>query len=313
MKLVTFRRGSETTIGALVGNRVVDLVPASHATGGPDLPNDMIALLKMGARGLQAARAAVHYAHDYPDLRLLLPASRVRLDAPIPCPRKLLALAGNYAQHNLESGRRARAKRDMTPRVFMKPPSTTINRPGGAIVIGRYGQWIDWEVELAIVIGSAAKYVDPRHAARHIAGYTIVNDISERDFCVQKRRTTEDFDHYFDWLNGKWADGFAPMGPCLVTADEIKDPHDLAIRLDVNGKTMQEDNTSSMIYSCTEIVAFISKFITLEPGDVIATGTPAGIGKAQGIKLKHGDVIRAEIEGIGVLENPVVRERRRKT
>jgi 2-keto-4-pentenoate hydratase/2-oxohepta-3-ene-1,7-dioic acid hydratase in catechol pathway len=270
----------------------------------------MIALLEMGSKGLRAARAAARYASRNPRRGLLLPLSKVRLEAPIPCPRKLLALAGNYAQHNIESGRRARARRDMTPRVFMKPPSTTVNRPGGPIVLSRYARWIDWEVELAIVIGRKAKDVDAQQAARCIAGYTIVNDVSERDFCVQKRRTTEDFDRYFDWLNGKWLDGFAPMGPCLVTADEIPDPHGLTIQLAVNGKTMQHDNTSSMIYFCPEVVAFISRFVTLEPGDIIATGTPAGIGKAQGIKLKPGDIIRAEIERIGVLENVVVRGKR---
>jgi 2-keto-4-pentenoate hydratase/2-oxohepta-3-ene-1,7-dioic acid hydratase in catechol pathway len=128
---------------------------------------------------------------------------------------------------------------------------------------------------------------------------------------VQRRTKTEDFDGFFDWLNGKWPDGFAPMGPCITTADEIGDPMHLAIRLDVNGKTMQDGNTSGMIYSCDEVVAYISRFVTLEPGDVIAMGTPAGIGKVRGIKLKHGDVMKAEIEKIGVLENRVVAERRR--
>jgi 2-keto-4-pentenoate hydratase/2-oxohepta-3-ene-1,7-dioic acid hydratase in catechol pathway len=314
MKLVSFRRGKQTTIGALLGDRVLDLVPASLCAGADPLPPDMVAFLEMGPRGLRAAQRAIEWSRTAPlGRKLTHPLRRVRLEAPVPCPRKLLALAGNYAEHNIESGRRARAKRDMTPRVFLKPPSTTVNRPGGPIVLGRYARWIDWEVELGIVLGRRARYVDAQTARRCIAGYTIVNDISERDFCVQKRRTTEDFDRYFDWLNGKWLDGFAPMGPCLVTADEIPDPENLRIRLALNGQTMQDDRTSSMIYSCPEIVAFISRFVTLEPGDVIATGTPAGIGKAQGIKLKAGDVLRAEIEGIGVLENPVVRETRRKT
>ena len=312
MKLVTFRHGNLTTIGALVGERVADLVPASHAAGGPDLPRDMVDFLDLGTKGMQAARAAVRYAHQYPDLRLLLSASRVKLEAPVPCPRKLLALAGNYADHNVESGRPARSKRDMTPRVFMKPPTTTVNRPGGNIALSRYARFIDWEVELAIVMGRKTKCVDVRNAGRCIAGYTIVNDISEREFSVQKRAVTEGFDEFFDWLNGKWSDGFAPMGPCITTTDELRDPSNLAIRLDVNGKTMQEDTTASMIFSCAEIVAFVSRFVTLEPGDVIATGTPAGIGKSRGIKLKHGDVVTAEIEGIGVLENPVVKEKLRR-
>lgn len=310
MKLVTFRRHRQPTVGALVGDRVADLVAAAQAAATPPLPHDMVALLETGAKGLRAARAAARFAEQHPTAGLLRPARRVRLEAPVPSPRKLFALAGNYAAHNIESGRRARAKRDMAPRVFMKPPSTTVNRPGGPIVLTRYARWVDWEVELAIVIGRKAKDIEAKAARRHIAGYTIVNDISERDFRVQPRRTTEDFDRYFDWLNGKWPDGFAPMGPCIATADELPDPANLAIRLAVNGHTMQDANTRDMIYSCEEIVAFISRFVTLEPGDVIATGTPEGIGKARGLKLKPGDLVRAEIDGIGILENPVVADKK---
>ena len=311
MRLVTFRKGRENHVGALIGDSVADAVAASRLLGGPDLPCDMVALLEMGAKGLRAVAAAARFAAENPKRGLLVPLKAIRLEAPIPCPRKLLALAGNYSSHLQEEGRHARSKREQTPRVFMKPPSTTVNRPGGDIVLTRYAHWVDWEVELGIVIGRRARDISPSEARRCIAGYTIVNDISEREFRVQKRTKTEDFDKFFDWLNGKWPDGFAPMGPCLVTADEIPDPHDLAIRLAVNGKLMQDANTSGMVYSCDEVVAFISRWVTLEPGDVIATGTPAGIGKVRGIKLKAGDVVRAEIEKIGVLENKVVRARTR--
>lgn len=310
MRLVTFRRGKETRIGAVVGDRVVDLFAASLATGGTPLSADMIGLLEMGAAGLRAARAAVRFVEQKPKPGLLLPLRRLRLEAPIPCPRKLFALAGNYASHIQEEGGRVRAKLEQTPRVFMKPPSTTVNRPGGPIVLTRHAHWVDWEVELGVVIGRRAKYVTPEEALKCVAGYTIVNDVSEREFKVRERSKTEGFDQFFDWLNGKWPDGFAPMGPCLATADEIPDPHDLAIRLAVNGKVMQDSNTGAMTYTCAEIIAFISQWVTLEPGDVIATGTPAGIGKTQGIRLKAGDVIRAEIERIGVLENQVVAEER---
>jgi len=311
MRLVTFRKGKENRIGAIVGDRVADLVAASRARGGPALPSDMIALLEMGRRGLRAAAAAARFAEHNPKRRLWLPLSRVRLEAPVPCPRKLFALARNFISHLEEEGERVRAKREMTPRVFMKPPSTTVNRPGGHIPLSRYARWVDWEVELGVVIGRRAKYVTTKEAPRFIAGYTIVNDVSERQFRVQKGTKTQGLDEFLDWLNGKWPDGFAPVGPCITTADEIPDPMNLAMRLDVNGKTMQDANTRGMIYSCDEIVAYISRYVTLEPGDVIAMGTPAGIGKAQGIKLRHGDIIRAEIERIGVLENKVVREKRR--
>jgi len=308
MRLVTFRKGDRNHIGAIVGDSVADVVAASRACGGPNLPADMIALLEMGAKGLRAAKAAARFAKQNPKRGLLVPIGLVRLEAPVPCPRKLLALAGNYSSHLKEEGRNARAKREQTPRVFMKPPSTTVNRPGGDIPITLYSHWVDWEVELGIVIGRKAKNVTAKDAPRHIAGYTIVNDVSERDFCVQKRTKTEDFDKFFDWLNGKWPDGFAPMGPCITTADEIGDPMNLGICLSVNGHVMQDANTSGMIYDCAEVVAYISRWVTLEPGDVIATGTPAGIGKVRGIKLKAGDVVRCEIEKIGVLENAVVKE-----
>ena len=305
MKLVSFRKAGEVRIGSLVGNKIADLRAASLARGGPELPGDMVRFLELGSRGLRAARAAERFAATHPEF--LLPKGRVRLEAPVPCPRKLLALAGNYTSHLEEEGRRARTKREQNPRVFMKPPSTTVNRPGGIIPLTRYSRWVDWEVELGVVIGRKAKDISPREARRHIVGYTIVNDISEREFRVRRRTTTEDFDRFFDWLNGKWPDGFAPMGPCIATADEIADPMDLRIRLEVNGVTMQDATTGGMVFSCDEIVAYISRWVTLEPGDVIATGTPAGIGKVRGIKLKDGDVVRAEIEGIGVLVNKVAR------
>lgn len=307
MRLVTFRKGKANHVGAIVGDGVADIVAASRASGGPALPADMIALLEMGAKGLRAAKAAARFAAKNPKRGLLVPQALVKLEAPVPCPRKLLLLAGNYASHLEEEGKRARAKLDQTPRVFMKPPSTTVNRPGGDIPITRYSRWVDWEVELGIVIGRKARDVSVDDAPRHIAGYTIVNDISERDFCVQERTKTEDFDKFFDWLNGKWPDGFAPMGPCITTADEIGNPMNLAIRLSVNGEVMQDASTSGMIYNCAEIVSFISRWVTLEPGDVIATGTPAGIGKVRGIKLQPGDLVRCEIERIGVLENRVAK------
>ncbi|MBM4034976.1 MAG: fumarylacetoacetate hydrolase family protein [Planctomycetes bacterium] len=307
MRLVTFRKGDRNHVGAVVGESVADIVAASRASGGPALPPDMIALLEMGGKGLRAAKAAARFAQKNPKRGLLVPLGLVRLEAPIPCPRKLLLLAGNYTSHLQEEGRRARAKREQTPRVFMKPPSTTVTRPGAPIPITRHSHWVDWEVELGIVIGRKAEDITAREAPRYIVGYTIVNDVSERDFCVQEREKTEDWDKFFDWLNGKWCDGFAPMGPCITTADEIGDPMNLAIRLSVNGEVMQDANTGGMIYNCAEIVAFISRWVTLEPGDVIATGTPAGIGKVRGIKLEAGDLVRCEIERIGVLENRVAR------
>jgi len=309
MRLVTFRHDRETRIGAIVGEQVVDLFSASLAAGQMPLSSDMTGLLEMGASGLRTARATIRFAVERPRPAYLLPLRKVRLEAPVPCPRKFFALAGNYSSHLQEEGRRVRAKQEQTPRVFMKPPSTTANRPCGPIVLYRQAHWIDWEVELGVVIGRRAKYVAPEQAPKFIAGYTVVNDVSEREFKIQDRTRTEGFDEFFDWLNGKWPDGFAPMGPCLTTADEIPDPQNLDIQLAVNGKTMQHSNTGAMTYTCADIVSYISQSVTLEPGDIIAMGTPAGIGKLQGIRLKEGDVVRCEIERIGVLENKVVAEK----
>lgn len=311
MRLVTFKRRGAMRVGAAVGDQVVDLAAAGRATGNPPVPDEMIALLEMGREGLRAAEASLGAAERAPSDAFVYLLREVELQAPVPCPRKLLLLAGNYSSHLEEEGRTARAKAEQTPRVFMKPPSTTVNRPGGDIVLSRYAQWVDWEVELACVIGRAAKHVSAEEAGRYIAGYTIVNDVSEREFQVAERAKTEDFDRFFDWLNGKWPDGFAPMGPCIATPDELPEDLDVGISLAVNGETMQDARTGRLTYTCPEIVAFISRWVTLEPGDVIATGTPAGIGKVRGLKLHPGDVVRCAIEGIGVLENRVVRESRR--
>lgn len=235
-----------------------------------------------------------------------LPAAGLRLDAPIRSVPKLLALAGNYRKHIEESGLTADvAASIMTPQVFWKP-STAINAPGGIIPLRANNVFLDWEAELAVVIGRRAKDVPVSQAMACVLGYTLINDISERRFNsrIQNRHKRE-FDVFFDWLIGKWFDGSAPMGPEIVTADELPDPHNLEIRLWVNDQLMQHSNTRHMIFNVPETIAYISSVVTLEPGDVIATGTPEGVGHARGIALKHGDRIRAEIECIGVLENVV--------
>jgi len=303
MRLVTYRKAGASRIGALVGKHVVDLTEASAASGAPIIPPCMVGFLEMGAKGLRAAEKAIRYAENHAEF--LAPFRPSSLLAPVPRPRKLLALAGNYAEHIKESYGKARAKKEMTPRVFMKPPSTTVNRPGGNVPMFKKLRFLDWEVELAIVIGRKAKYVSAKDAPKYIAGYTIVNDITERSFKIRNRTKEEPIDGFFDWLNGKWGDGFAPMGPCIVTSDEIGDPQKLDLSLTVNGKTMQDSNTSKMLYSCAELVSYISQWVTLEPGDVIATGTPHGIGKPQGIRLRAGDVVEATIQHIGTLKNKI--------
>ncbi|HID12052.1 MAG TPA: FAA hydrolase family protein, partial [Candidatus Latescibacteria bacterium] len=239
------------------------------------------------------------------------PLSKVRLGPPVPRPNKFLALAGNYREHIAESGwtRTPGEEEKLTPYVFMKPPSTTISGPEDPIVIPRIGRAIDWEVELGVVIGRRGKYIRPEEAYDYIFGYTVVNDVSERKFDAGPRSRPREKDPFFDWLNGKWFDGFAPIGPVVVTKDKIGDPHNLRLSLRVNGQVKQDSNTRYMIFSVPEIVAFVSHMMTLEPGDIIATGTPSGVGDARGEYLKPGDVVEAEVEGIGVLRNPVVEEK----
>jgi 2-keto-4-pentenoate hydratase/2-oxohepta-3-ene-1,7-dioic acid hydratase in catechol pathway len=236
-----------------------------------------------------------------------LAAAGLKLDAPLRDVRKLLALAGNYRKHIVEGGFTAPAEEKvLTPQVFWKPP-TAINAPGGAIALRAGNVFLDWEVELAVIIGKGGRDIAAAGAMSHVFGYTIINDISERQFNARiENRNQREFDPFFDWLAGKWFDGSAPLGPEIVTADEIPDPHNLPIRLFVNGEKMQESNTSFMIFRIPEVIAYVSAILTLEPGDVIAMGTPEGVGFARGRKLAAGDVMRAEIDGLGALETPVV-------
>lgn len=235
------------------------------------------------------------------------PLAELALAPPVPTARKLLCVAGNYAEHVAESGgQRPERSEKLPPRVFMKPPSTTMIGSGQAVRLPKTARAVDWEIELGVVVGRAASYVEPGAAAQYIFGYTIVNDISERDFDPGERSRSRAGDEWFDWLNGKWHDTFAPVGPVVVTADELSDPQSLRLRLEVNGRVEQEASTSLMLHDVYSLVSFFSRIMTLEPGDIIATGTPAGVGDAKGRYLKPGDVITASIEGIGTLTNPVV-------
>lgn len=229
------------------------------------------------------------------------------LDAPIRDSRKLLALAGNFRKHVVESGFTAVRDADaITPQVFWKPP-TTINRPHGSIALRPANVFLDWEVELAVVVGRTATQVSAADAMDVVFGYTAINDISERKFNSRMEpRTVREFDKFFDWLMGKWFDGSAPLGPEIVTKDEIADPHDLRLRLWVNGELMQDGHTSQMIFRIPETIAYISSVVTLEPGDIIAMGTPDGVGSARGLSLQQGDRVRCEVDHIGTLETEVV-------
>ena len=270
MRLVTYVREGEPRAGSIEGDTVVDLGPS---------------MLEVLADGIGPADGEAP-RHALADVRLL---------APLPRPGKLLACAGNYQEHIAEGGGTAVDKGRAIPRLFIKPV-TTVLAPGEPLRLPALSRAVDWELELAAVIG--------RDGA--VAGYAMLNDVSARSIDWDVERDLVEWDRFFDWLNGKWFDGFAPMGPWIATPDEIADPNDLKLELRVNGEVRQSASTSQMIFRVDELVAFANRITTLEPGDVIATGTPAGVGAASHTYLEAGDVMEGTIEGLGVLRTPVV-------
>jgi 2-keto-4-pentenoate hydratase/2-oxohepta-3-ene-1,7-dioic acid hydratase in catechol pathway len=197
-------------------------------------------------------------------------------------------------------------KSRLSPRLFLKPP-TSIVGPGADIPLPTVSKEIDWEAELGVVIGAVARDVPVTRALDVVGGYLTSNDVSARSMDFGFPRDTDDKAvWFFDWLAGKWLDGFAPMGPWLVTPDEVPDPQDLEVILDVNGERRQHGNTKDMIFSVAELVSFASTLMTLEPGDVILTGTPSGVGAATGEYLKAGDEMSVTIGGLGTLTNRMV-------
>ena len=226
---------------------------------------------------------------------------------PVPQPRKIFLLAGNYAEHIREGGGIAEERENTVPYVFMKPP-TTLTSPGAAIKIPKVApDAVDWELELGVIIGQTVKGVSEADALKSVAGYTVINDISQRKYKPNPNRKPRDKDKFFDWLHGKWFDTFCAISH-VASADSIPDPQNLKMRLEVNGKLMQDGSTSQMIFPVAAIISFISNICTLEPGDIISTGTPAGVGHATGTYLKPGDVMHGFIESIGTLVTPVVAE-----
>lgn len=213
--------------------------------------------------------------------------------APVPRPGKLICIGLNYRDHAEESNMAIPER----PVVFSKF-STAVIAPGEPVVLPAVSAQVDYEAELAVVIGRRAKNVRPENALSYVLGYTVFNDVSARDLQFADGQ----------WQRGKSCDTFAPMGPKIITADAIRDPQKLSIKLRLNGKTMQDSNTDQLIFGVAELIAFLSETITLEPGDVIATGTPPGVGFARKppVFLQAGDVMEVEIEGLGILNTPVV-------
>ena len=290
MRLIRFVYKGTTRLGALVdnGRSIVDLQRADAS-----LPGDIPSLLAGGDALLARARAAIAAAG--PDAKIAAPAPDLTLTAPLPNPGKILCIGLNYRDHAAESNV---AVPDY-PTVFAKYANTVIG-PGEPIVLPRVSTQVDYEGELGVVIGRRARYVSESEALSYVGGYLPFNDVSARDF---QHRTSQ-------WTLGKTFDTFAPMGPALVTADEVPDPQQLRLRVSIGGEVLQEDSTASMIFTVAQLVAYLSMVATLEPGDVIATGTPSGVGAARTPQrfLRAGETVRVEIEGLGVLENPVIAE-----
>lgn len=305
MKLATYIHDQQERVGAVVDGTVFDLAAALQASGkgDPAQAASVLALLAAGPRALDEANAALSWAQTH-GAQFAQPLDQVKLRAPIPCPGKLLCLAGNYASHLLEGGGTFPGKEKMIPRFFSKPCTSVVGTQDAIRVPASTG-FADWELELAVVIGKTGRDLTPEQAADHIGGYTIFNDISARELTFRKDLPLQEGDWFFDWLVGKWLDTFGPMGPWLTTADEVSHPDNLRMQLWYNGELQQDANTGQMIFSPAEAISFISQFVTLQPGDIISTGTPAGVGHSKKLRLNPGDHIRGEIEGLGVLENSV--------
>ena len=298
MKLITYSHDNSISCGILTKNGIVDAPSAAKDNFKP--PRSVKEMLQKGQSYLDQIAAIAETAEEFISL------DSVKLLAPIPRPGKLLALAGNYSKHIIEAGLKLglsdSPQNTTVPRPFLMP-STVVTGPDTIINWPAYSEQVDYEIELAVVIGKTAKCISPENAEDYIAGYTIANDISARSVTFKAQRAHRPWDEFFDWLNGKWSDSFLPMGPWLVTKDEIEDPQKLDMELTVNGKTRQKANTSQMIFTVTRIVSFLSYIMTLEPGDCIATGTPEGVGMASGDFLEPGDKIQCKIQNLGILSN----------
>ncbi|XP_037536215.1 fumarylacetoacetate hydrolase domain-containing protein 2A [Nematolebias whitei] len=289
MRLVQFRRHSDgdgVRVGVEQGEGlgVVDLKAFD-----PSMPSTVRELLELGDKGLECAQRALESG------QCLVDRSTIQLLSPILAPEKVVCVGMNYKDHCLEQN----APIPNEPIIFSKFPSA-ITGPYHDIMLPPESQEVDWEVELAFVIGRRGKLIKEEDALSHVAGFTVANDVSARDW--QMKRNGK------QWLLSKTFDSFCPLGPALVTTDAVKDPHNLGIRCLVNGETVQSSNTDQMIFKTAALIAWVSKFVTLTPGDVFLTGTPPGVGVFRNppIFLKRGDVVECQIDQLGSIINKVV-------
>ena len=280
MQLVTFEYKGPAEPGAILGDKIIGLKSAGFPT--------LLHLIQGGTEALQRVKGWL----DSPPADEIVPLAKARLLAPLPRPPKIICVGLNYRDHALE----CKAEIPKVPTIFSKYTTSIIGH-GEAIVLPKHSKEPDYEAEFAVVIGKGGRYISKDRWREHVFGYTNLNDVSARDFQMATSQ----------WMIGKTFDTFAPMGPAIVTADEIPDPQALDIQMIINGEVLQSSNTSQMVFRIADLIEHISSVFTLEPGDVISTGTPAGVGEAKTPPrwLRPGDHVVVRISGIPELHNEV--------
>ena len=299
MKLATYTMdGSEARLGFLHNNAIVDMEDFGEISNFP-LPNDMLELIDMGFEVIAEINDLIENTSREDLEEVSYAMDEVTLLAPIQKPRKnIIGIGLNYTEHVAESARTldTTGKLPQKPIIFSKPP-TTVTGPNTDVLLNtKLTEQLDYEVELAVIISKKGKYVAPENALDYVFGYSIINDISARD-CRREGQ----------WIVSKGQDTFAPMGPYLVTKDEIENPHNLNLSLKLNGVEKQNSNTKLLLFNINALIEDLSTVFTIEAGDIIATGTPAGVGAGRNPQewMKDGDVMEATVEGIGTLINTV--------
>ncbi|MBI4670846.1 MAG: fumarylacetoacetate hydrolase family protein [Chloroflexi bacterium] len=297
MRIITFQVHGRTRWGALHRGRAIDLNAAHDARKlGMFFAPGVLDFLHAGESAWRAAHETLDWLGDAELPEVTFPLAQIQLRAPIPRPGKVIGIGLNYMDHVRETKKAVPTK----PILFAKFPSAVIGPYAPIHVIPDVTRRVDYEAELGVVIGKPAFRVSPADALERVFGYTVINDVSARDI-----QHGAEYGH--QWVRGKSFDTFCPMGPCITTRDEVPDPQNLSVRAVWNGHVLQDGNTRDMIFNVAALISYISQGITLEPGDVIATGTPNGVGDARTppVYLKHGDVIEIEVGTLGKLVNPV--------
>ena len=299
MKLLTYKtQDTEPRLGFIHNNQVIDMEDFGEISNFP-LPNDMLELIDLGFEIIAEITEMISETSKEFFDEVAYEMNEVTILAPIEKPRKnIIGIGLNYTEHVAESARTldTTGKLPQKPIIFSKPPTTVTGTNTEIIKNTKLTEQLDWEVELAVVIGKKGKYVPKADAMDYVFGYTVINDISARD-CRREGQ----------WIVSKGQDTFAPMGPILVTKDEIENPHNLNLSLKVNGVEKQNSNTKFLLFNINDLIEDLSIVFTLEPGDIIATGTPSGVGAGRNPQewMYDGDVVEATVEGIGTIMNTV--------